>query len=225
MELVKPKVFYVFSILYIIFISIISIYLNGFVEFDPSNYKMLLIAIILWLLLYIPIPISVMKAKYEISEFGFKITKALLISLPIFLIFILPKANYDISINTFYWAILISFARVGEEVFYRGFVYTLCLKLFKHKNTPWNWAIVLSSLLFAMMHTQYDLGIMVSTFILAIFLGLLRHITDSILIPIIIHCALAGGILTILLGIFIYFTFVLIAFLRKEKVFELVKSS
>ncbi|EQB86206.1 membrane protease YdiL (CAAX protease family) [Clostridium punense] len=223
MKLAKTKGFNVFSVTYIIFISIIGIYFNGFVEFDPSNYKLLLIAIILWLLLYIPIPISVMKAKYEISDFGFKITKALLILLPIFLIVILGNTSYDISASTFYWAILFSFARVGEEVFYRGFVYTLCLKLFQNRERPWIWAIVLSSFAFAVMHTQYDLNTMVSTFVLVIFVALFRHITDSILIPIIIHCALAGGILTILMGIFIYFTFVLIAFLRKEKVLELVK--
>jgi len=164
-----------------------------------------------------------MKAKYEISELGFKITKSLLISLPIFLIIIFAKTNYDISINTFYWAILLSFARVGEEVFYRGFVYTLCLKLFQNRERPWIWAMTLSSFAFAVMHTQYDINIMVNTFVLAIFLALCRHITDSILIPIIIHCAFAGGILTILMGIFIYFIFVLIGFLRKEKVLELVR--
>ncbi len=52
---------------------------------------------------------------------------------------------------------------------------------------------------------------------------MLRHYTDSILIPIIIHCAFAGGVLTIIMGILIYFVFILIGFLRGEKIIILGK--
>lgn len=217
-----PKL-YKFGIAYSIVISMIAIYLNSSVNLDLSNYKLLAIAIALWISSYIPIPIFVGKAKYGITDFGFKITRALLICLPFFLFIILAKTSYDISLTALYSAMLMAFARAGEEIFYRGFVYTLFLKLLENKKKPWRGAIIISSLLFAIMHTQYDLNTMISTFLLAIFLAMLRHYTDSILIPIIIHCAFAGGILTIIMGILIYFIFILIGFLRGEKIIILGK--
>jgi len=101
MEFDKSRELYRLGILYIIFITVLGIYLNAFVDFNPSNSKLLTIAIVLWILLYFPIPICVIKAKYQVSEFGFKITKKLLVSLPIFLVIILAKTNFDISTSTF----------------------------------------------------------------------------------------------------------------------------
>lgn len=70
-----------------------------------------------------------------------------------------------------------------EELFFRGFLYRgLCPSFLKTKGT-----IILTSLLWALIHTQYDFYTITSIFTIGILLGAARHKTGSLYIPILLH--------------------------------------
>ncbi|UNC93883.1 CPBP family intramembrane glutamic endopeptidase [Candidatus Contubernalis alkalaceticus] len=112
------------------------------------------------------------------------------------------------------------FARTGEELFFRGFLYTLIIKIFKHENKPWLWAIFLSSLLFALVHTQTFLPEygtnMTTIFMIGYVLALLRKWTNSILPAIMIHVFVQSNILGVIFSVIIYYLFISISYMKKE---------
>ena len=83
------------------------------------------------------------------------------------------------------FVVLVVIAPVAEEVMFRGYLFG---KLKKHAKV---WvSIVLSSLLFAVVHFQFNVGL--DTFALAVVLSLLRVATGSIWSSIMLHMAKNG---------------------------------
>jgi uncharacterized protein len=190
--------------------------------------------LILWTLLYVPVGIFVVITNWNVTEFGIHITR----NLGLAIIIIIPLCSlitWNIRIP---WqiALIEAFARTGEEIFFRGFLFTLLLKIFNTKIKPWGWAVLISALLFSLVHTQtfqasfldnYGSGPiaykiierLLNVFVFGVGLAILRYWTHSILPGGIIHSILQGGILTLPFCFIIYVIISCWAFARKESVF------
>src|SRR5699024_2086499 len=104
-----------------------------------ENIKILYI--FCWLALYIPFFIYHKYDGWKIKEFDFVFNYKILLTL---LVAVVIFYNYEIPF-TINWksSFIEMFARTGEELFFRGFLYTLFLKIFKNQNRPWIWAVIL----------------------------------------------------------------------------------
>ncbi len=176
----------------------------------------------LWVALYLPCLIFPMLAGWQLADLGLYLNSRLLAAVGIvFLLVISCPATAALAASDWYTAATEAFARAGEEFFFRGFLYTLIFKLCQNKSRPWLWAILLSSLLFALVHTQTlhpgSRTDMFNIFLLAAVFACVRYWTSSILPGIIIHTALMGGIPSVLGGIIIYIVFSLIAHFKGER--------
>jgi membrane protease YdiL (CAAX protease family) len=223
------------GIFYAVFVLALGAYLNYSTPYDsnPATYPQA-IQFILWALLYVPIGLMVAIAKWNVTEFGFHI-KPILGLVTVFIILWCGTTVWSVQIRWQY-AFFEAFARTGEEIFFRGFLFALLLKIFKEKPKPWIWAVSVSAILFSLIHTQtfqasfldsYGSGSttykiterLLNVFLLALFLALLRHWTNSILPGAIIHSMIQGGIVALPFCLGIYGIITLWAFFRKEGIF------
>ena len=78
---------------------------------------------------------------------------------------------------------VIIIAPIAEEFLFRGFLYS---QLKRTKLGPWG-AITLSSILWTVIHFQYEILILLVLFVFGIFLGYLRMAYNSLSLPIILH--------------------------------------
>ena len=78
---------------------------------------------------------------------------------------------------------VIIIAPIAEEFLFRGFLYS---QLKRTKLGPWG-AITLSSLLWTVIHFQYEILILIVLFVFGMFLGYLRMAYNSLSLPIILH--------------------------------------
>jgi uncharacterized protein len=92
---------------------------------------------------------------------------------------------YDTAGNAmpFLWLALIVAAPFSEEFVFRGFLFTGL----KHSRLGGLGAVIITSLLWAAIHLQYDLYGIATIFVGGIFLGWVRLKTDSIWLCIILH--------------------------------------
>ncbi len=110
---------------------------------------------------------------------------------------LLPEANYDQAQDTGFSGLTTQFeliltfislvvvAPVAEEVMFRGYLFG---KLKKHAKI---WvSVILSALLFAVVHFQFNVGL--DTFALGVVLALLRVVTGSIWTSIMLHMVKNG---------------------------------
>lgn len=95
------------------------------------------------------------------------------------------------------WIAMVAAAPVFEELFFRGFL----LEGFRRTFLGTAGAVVLTSMLWAVIHTQYDLYYMVTIFVMGVVLGLARVQTGSVLLTIGLH-ALVNGLATLQTGYF-----------------------
>lgn len=185
-----------------------------------------------WAALYIPPVLMTTAGKWKISDFGIHINRRMAFAgIAILAAFGLMVRNFQITWQS---AAIEAFARTGEELFFRGFLYALLLKLFHARKWPWLWAAVVSSILFAAVHTQYFqssflvstsgisagnniLGRLLNVFMSGLLIALLRYWSDSILPGALIHAGLMGGILTTPFTLLIYALLLAWAWIRKEK--------
>lgn len=177
-----------------------------------------------WVALYVPLFIFHKYDHWEIKEFGFIINYKILLFLVVFLIILFSNKGIPLIRN---WKSVFfeTFARTGEELFFRGFLYALFFKIFNNQNRPWIWAVIFSSSLFTIVHTQTLLpdysSNMFDIFMIGFFLALLRKWTESILPCMLIHIFIKSfDVLGCILGIVFYFVFVLVAYFKGEKVFQ-----
>jgi membrane protease YdiL (CAAX protease family) len=190
---------------------------------------------IIWGSLYLPIVVLPVIASLKVTDFGFSLN----LFLALVIALILPICAY-VSLTTLVsWrgALIEAFARTGEEVFFRGFLILLFSRLFRGKRRPWLWAVIVSSLLFALVHTQtfqpgylaqYGSSSMpagyqvaerlLNVFGLALAFALLRVWTRSILPGAIAHSLLAGGIAALPFVLLIYAVALIWAWRRGEPV-------
>lgn len=223
------------GILYAIFVLALGAFFNYSMPYDsnPAIYPQIT-QFVSWVLLYVPIGLMVGIARWNVTEFGFHI-KPVLGLVAVILILLCGAITWGVQIH-WQFAFFEAFARTGEEIFFRGFLFTLLLKIFSRKTNPWNWAILISALLFSLVHTQtfqtsfldnYGSGStaykiierLLNVFLIGLFLALLRHWTNSILPGAIMHGMIQGGIVTLPFCLGIYGIITLWAFVRKENVF------
>jgi len=191
--------------------------------------------IIVWSLLYLPVVILPVVAKRNVSDFGFTLSPQL--ALVCILVSMLCASFSNLATTSWVGASIEAFARTGEEIFFRGFLFDIFLQLFSGKRRSWLWAALASSTLFASIHTQtfqpsvlsqygypaipaifVILQRLVNVFGLALVFALLRIVTQSILPGAIVHSMGYGGILAIPFVVAIYFFAVLWAYKRGEQI-------
>jgi membrane protease YdiL (CAAX protease family) len=228
------------GILYTVFLFCVAAYFNYIRPYDPdpiTDPGILQLAI--WALLYLPLGIFVLGKKWEISEFGFYVTRNS-IAASILIILLCSAITWGIQIP---WqnAMFEAFARTGEEIFFRGFLFVLLLKIFHSKQKPWIWAVVISSAVFAMVHTQtfqtsflenYSSGSLLyriferlfNVFAVGAFFATIRYWTRSIIPVALMHSAIQGGILALPFCVLICASITLWAHMRKESIFQLGKA-
>ena len=191
--------------------------------------------ILLWGLLYLPVIALPLLAKWKVTDFGFTLNPILALVGLLFAVFCgFMTASVRITWSS---AVFEAYARTGEEVFFRGFLIFLFIRLFATQRRPWLWAAVLSSVLFTLVHTQTFQASFLSSysapttpaaykiferllnvFIIALGLALLLVSTRSILPGAIIHCFLNAGPYTLLFVLILYFGMTGWARLRGEQV-------
>lgn len=123
------------GILYAALIFALGAYFNYVMPYDanpvtsPGTTHLLL-----WFLLYVPLGLFTAIAGWKIQDFGFSVNHRISFALlpvlflcaPIVLSFAVPWQS----------ALIEAFARTGEEVFFRGFLFLLLLKIFREKARP-----------------------------------------------------------------------------------------
>lgn len=215
-ETLRNEKIYLFGSIYVI-LSIIAMGIINYFSWSPGVVTELSVfGLLLWGSLYLPMIFFNYFADWKISEFGFVLNKrvGIVIALSLLLgVWLYIREPEIWMFDKWYYSLIESFARVGEELYFRGFIYLLVLKLFKAEKKPHLWAIILSSIAFTFMHTQSFLpenGTPIfQIFLLALFFAYLRDKTDSLLPGITIHCLLKGNLLGILFGWAIYVIFLL----------------
>lgn len=89
----------------------------------------------------------------------------------------------SISFKPLLWFAVIIAAPIVEELFFRGFL----LKGIEHSRVGPFGAVMVTALLWAGIHTQYDLFVVFGTFGLGVLLGLASIKTKSVYVPIAMH--------------------------------------
>jgi membrane protease YdiL (CAAX protease family) len=211
---------------------VIAGYYNFTQPYDPNSVvDPSLIQIILWSLLYIPLCIFAIFARWEIKELGFSINPSFILAS---LLFTLLCASFIVTMTTTWLGGLSeAYARTGEELFFRGFLFLLLLKILGKRRSAWVWAAIGSSLAFALVHTQTFQGAFLNEysvmpvvyrimerifnlFLIGFSLALLRFWTKSILPGSIAHAMLQGGIVTLPFVILIHAVILFWAYRRNE---------
>lgn len=90
------------------------------------------------------------------------------------------------------WVAMVIAAPVFEELFFRGFL----LEGFRHTFMGGTGAVVVTSLFWALIHTQYDLYYITTIFIMGLVLGFARLQSGSVILTIGLH-ALVNALATL----------------------------
>ncbi|WP_420641815.1 CPBP family intramembrane glutamic endopeptidase [Candidatus Leptofilum sp.] len=169
---------------------------------------------LLWISLYVPSFIFVWFSDFSLTEFGIALNKKVMIFVALTIVssawfyFQNPEIWLQLSWSS---SLAEAFARTGEELLFRGFVYALILRLFKEAKKPHLWAIILSSVLFVLPHTQVFLPEhqtpVFQLLLLALIFAYFRHKTGSILLSITFHVLIKSDLVGVLFswGIYLFF--------------------
>lgn len=116
---------------------------------------------------------------------------------------IVPEFMIDSYQTSFFtpllWMAVVVAAPIFEEVFFRGFLF----EGFRCSRLGPAGAVILTSILWAVIHLQYDLYEISSVFVFGVVLGIARSRTDSVLVPIAMH-SLNNLVATIEAAVFIH---------------------
>ncbi len=221
---------------YAILVMMVGAYFNYTIPYDPEpGTAVSFYQAMFWIMLYIPLFVFPVFAKWEITGFGFSVTPTSIVVSLLFSAFCSPLPIE--MTNSWFGAMAEAFARTGEELFFRGFVFLLLLKIFENKRRPWLWATGISSILFSLVHTQTFQPAFFTTqgsnlvaftiiqrlfnvFLIGFGLALLRYWSKSILPGSIVHSFLNGGPFTIPFSILINAALIAWARTRNEQVFS-----
>lgn len=213
---------YKYSLIYISVFLLISGVANYYTWSKEGIERVNLLFVLVWIALYAPLFIYHKYSDWQICEFGFTFNYKSLIFLIVVLV--ISFLNKSVAfVNDWNKTFIEVFARTGEELFFRGFLYALFLKMFKNQKSPWIWAVILSSLLFMVVHTQTFLldysNNMIDVLKMGIIFALLRKWTNSILPGLLLHMiGQTYDLLGCILSFMFYYLFVLVSYLKKEKV-------
>ena len=195
---------------------------NG--EETANGFSVFLFVIVV--LLYLPFVLLTRYADWQFKEFGLVVNGGtFLVALLLTALSLFVTA---MGVGTgFLTSLIEAIARTGEELFFRGFVYALVIRVFANRKMIYThlWAIMLSSLAFVVVHTQTFLpasnDTMLSILLFSLFLGSVRSLTGSILPGIILHLLFnTHTIIVVILGCVIYGLFVFWAYQKGEDVFD-----
>jgi membrane protease YdiL (CAAX protease family) len=92
-------------------------------------------------------------------------------------------AYVNASLPVVFWLAMVIFAPIFEEVFIRGFLFIG----FRQSRLGPAGAIILTAVIWALLHVQYNYYEMTLIFFLGIVLGIARYKTDSLWAPFIVH--------------------------------------
>ena len=203
------------GIIAVIFV-VVSIFNNRTTDFSELDYSEFLNIIDLGMLISLSIIISAIisigilllfirarrgaPAAEYLGLRSFSI-KATLVGLPIIILYIVSysliynlfdtTAETDVMLDVYattaspvlLWLAVVVFAPVFEEILFRGFLYTG----FRSSRIGVVGAVIITSLLWAGSHLQYQLFGIILIFILGIILGIVRQKTGSLWVPMIMH--------------------------------------
>jgi membrane protease YdiL (CAAX protease family) len=226
----------VWSSLYAVIILALAGFLNYTEPYssDPVTTTTLW-QLIFWGLSYLPVVILPIVAGLKVTQFGFTLNPFLALAATLLATICIYSTRTVIV--TWQSALLETFARTGEEIFFRGFLFVLFNELFRNKRRPWLWVAIASSILFALVHTQTfqpgylarygspDMPVgfqivqrLLNLFGLAFAFALIRVWTHSILPGAIAHSLSKAGIVTLPFVLLIYGVATLWAYRRAEPV-------
>lgn len=201
-----------FGLIYTVTFTIIFAILNYYhKKISLSAPTVVILGLLLFTIVSLIAPIIVFM-KYErwnAEDFGVVSNKKMVI---ITLIFTIPIAVILLdrsTINKQPINIISIIIRVGEELFYRGFLFQYFNIVFKNKKYSVIKTILLTSLFFALIHTQTFLSTnpntMIHIFLYALAFATIRYYTKSILTPTVLHCISDAGIMGGVFGTLIYY--------------------
>jgi membrane protease YdiL (CAAX protease family) len=187
------------------------------------GFKRLWLDFLFWTTLYLPALIFPRIAGWNSAQLGFALNlRLLLVSGLLLMVIAIPLRDSLLNFRLEQLpAILIqTYARTGEELFFRGFIFLFALQIFRSQKWPALWAVALSTMCFTWVHTQallpgsqIDINAVV---LFALVVGLLRAWTASLLPGIIAHLMLNGAPPGILLDGLVYAIIVWLARHRGE---------
>jgi membrane protease YdiL (CAAX protease family) len=187
------------------------------------GFKNLGLDLLFWSALYLPALIFPRYANWKVTQLGFAVNLRLLLVSAIMLMVIwspIRDSLLNFRLEQLPAILVQTYARTGEELFFRGFIFLFALQIFRSQKWPSLWAVALSTLCFTWVHTQTllpgaqtDINAVI---LFALVLGLLRAWTASILPGMIAHLALNGAPLGILIGSVLYAAFAFWALRRGE---------
>lgn len=199
------------GIIYSLFVLALSTGITLYL-FYHGDTNQELASIIKWffvLLFFLPLFLFMDSSDFTLAELGFKFSwKSVIITFCIVLTLSIATRFNAVAELTFGSRIFEGIARTGEELFFRGFLYLIILRIFKdekHKNAS---AMILSSLIFTIAHTEiflgtYHFGFFNMFFNTFITFAIIRHFSKSILPVVAIHTFMNGGIVSCIIGIMI----------------------
>ncbi|MBN2392530.1 MAG: CPBP family intramembrane metalloprotease [Anaerolineae bacterium] len=211
METDKPKLFRI-AVVYAIVVWMVISYLNYVLPYDPDTpTKFDLEHLLFWSLLYLPVIVLPAFANWKLRDFGLGINGATILA-ALLVVGMCGSMVLSVERNLAH-AATEAFARSGEEIFFRGFVYLLLEKVFSNRKHPWLWALFGSSIVFVAAHTSafqesylsqreqpalyVALERILNVFLLAVGFGTIRAVTGSVIPTALAHCLVNGGILTL----------------------------
>lgn len=231
METDKPKLFRM-AVVYAVVVWTVMAYLNYVLPYEPDTpTEFDLEHFLFWSLLYLPVIVLPALAGWKLRDFGLGINGATILAALLVtlicgsIVFAVPRSLAHAATE--------AFARSGEEIFFRGFVYLLFEKGFRNRKRPWLWAVLGSSIVFAAAHTsafqesylsQWEnmpalyvaIQRIFNVFLPAVVLGLIRAVTGSVIPAALAHGLANGGILTIPFVLVIFAVGILVGTLRGE---------
>lgn len=204
---------YTAAVLYAAIVTVVVAIANASGPYDPDTPTKLDPALfLLWTLLYLPTLVLPGVGGWRLRDLGWGLGAIGLV----FCVLIVGLCGGVARINaTLDWrdAAVEAFARTGEEVFVRGFIFRLIERAFRGRRYGMAWAVVGSALLFTGMHTTaFSAAVQIGRdatpaayvvierlgdiFLLALGLGLLRAATGSIIPGAFVHAIANGGAIT-----------------------------
>lgn len=220
MSLQKNSLGIAYTLILIVFGAIMN-YFTWSRDGEVTTSLLLLLAAVV-VLLYLPFFVFVQVGDWQIKEFGFVANGATIVITILALAVALFMSLASIGTD-FQTSLIEAVARTGEELFFRGFVYALAIRILAQRKSKRTavWAVLISSVAFTAVHTQAFLpdatDPMLTIFFFALFLGFLRHLTSSLLPGTILHLIFnTGDMVAVLLGCVIYGLFVFWSYRKGE---------
>ena len=196
-----------YCVLTLVFVSAINL-INHFYIHSNRYFNfvfMLIFGVIFFLLPFY----SAKKNDWTVLDLGFDVNLTSIIISVVLLALFTYKGGFTLYKETYYQSIVEGIMRTGEELFVRGFIYYVVLKVCEGDHHKHLKAMVISSLYFTLAHTSIFLGkyhmgfigMFVNTFLI---FSTMRYICKSLLPVIVLHTFLNGGILSTIIGTLIF---------------------